>query len=185
MGSVVGRSLSSPLTLTRKERYGDEADDRWLRTFCENLSRIQREKRGFVLQIQQGMAREKSDMQNADHGGGNGDKLAHPAQGHVCLSDPSPGGGKTGSGSGEGQKQWEEAIKDEVEMVSEWFEPIEDDRGRGTLRFGNGEVFVGEFQNGQQHGKGTYTYKSGNVEVGFYDQGKDKGRAVRLSADRR
>ena len=45
--------------------YGDLADSRWLRTFNENLVKV-RETKGFVLQIQQGILRDKSDMQVAE-----------------------------------------------------------------------------------------------------------------------
>ena len=50
---------------TSQEIFGDMADSRWLRTFNENLERVKKTK-GFVLQIQQGVLRERSDMQVAE-----------------------------------------------------------------------------------------------------------------------
>jgi hypothetical protein len=50
------------------EKYGGDkktGDSAWLKTFAENVQ-IARDKKGFVLQLQQGGRREKSDMQEAE-----------------------------------------------------------------------------------------------------------------------
>ncbi|CAE7902498.1 unnamed protein product, partial [Symbiodinium sp. KB8] len=175
------------LPVFEHERY--EADDRWLRTFCENLSRIQREKRGFVLQIQQGVVGEKSNMQSQRRKWVRGGTTAEQ---DLALAVERA------------RKQWEEGLSDEVEMVWEWFEPIEDDRelriddkgrlqGRARCTWPNGNVYEGDYQGGSRTavstsgstasgGKGTYTFASGQVEVGFLDEGKDKGRSARCSS---
>eukprot|EP00439_Symbiodinium_sp_Y106_P023905 s3084_g2.t3 len=61
----LGCTVYNPNT-DNKELHKDEANDRWLRTFCENLDKIQEARNGFVLQIQQGVVREKSHMQIAE-----------------------------------------------------------------------------------------------------------------------
>ncbi|CAE7591525.1 PIP5K9, partial [Symbiodinium sp. CCMP2456] len=191
-----------------EELYKEKANDRWLRTFCENLDKIQREKKGFVLQIQQGVVREKSDMQIAEERMGKMWSVPRIVE--------------------KAHKQWEQRdIKDEAEMVSECFEPLEgdtelplNDEGKleglpaarstppadwqngkqGTNRFASGEVYppcrlaerqtrfadgtvhVGEYQNDQLHGWVTLRFASG--EVGFHERDKPNGRSVKLSASR-
>ncbi|CAE7640455.1 PIP5K8, partial [Symbiodinium necroappetens] len=194
----LGCTVYNPNT-DNKELYGDEADDR-LRTFCENLTRIQREKRGFVLQIQQGQAREKSNMQIAEEDMGTQWHIPRMGLHAFPITEIRGGGTKAeeylARAVERAKKQWEEeGIKDEVEMVSEWFEPLEGDRelpvddkgelqGRARCTWPEGQVYEGEWKDGLRHGKGTYTYKNGYVEVGFYDKDKRKGRSVQLSADR-
>ncbi|CAE7247297.1 Rsph1, partial [Symbiodinium necroappetens] len=183
------------------ELYKDKADDRWLRTFTENLDRILERKSGFVLQIQQGMAQEKSDMQVAEERMGK--MWAVPRMGIYAFPTRSATYTRGGNTLAEqylalaverAQKQWEEErIKDEVEMVSEWFEPLEGDRelrvddrghlqGRARCTYPSGNVYEGEFQDGRRHGKGTFTYKSGAVYEGQWKDGQQHGKGTFTSA---
>ncbi|CAE7768377.1 PIP5K9, partial [Symbiodinium microadriaticum] len=88
----LGCTVYNPNT-DNKELYGDEADDRWLRTFCENLTRIQRENRGFVLQVQQGVVREKSNMQIAEEEMGTNWRI--PRMGMYAFPTTGTRGGGT------------------------------------------------------------------------------------------
>ncbi|CAE7922888.1 PIP5K9 [Symbiodinium necroappetens] len=189
----LGCTVYNPNT-DNKERYGDKADDRWLRTFCENLTRIQREKRGFVLQIQQGVAREKSDMQIAEEEMGTNWRI--PCIGLFAFPTTIPRGGSNlaelylALAVERAKKQWEEeGIKDEVEMVSTWFEPLEGDgelrvddsgrlQGRARCTWPDGAVYEGEWKDGLHHGKGTYTAADGHVFVGEYQNGQQHGKGT-------
>ena len=160
-----------------------------------HLSRIQREKRGFVLQIQQGMARKKSDMQIAEEEMGTNWRI--PRMGMFAFPTTKWRGGGTPAQAEErlalaverAQKQWEEAIKDEVEMVSEWFEPIEDDRelrvddkgklqGRARCTWPEGQVYEGQWKDGRQHGRGTERLEDGEVFVRQFQDGQRHGKGM-------
>ncbi|CAE7948604.1 RSPH1, partial [Symbiodinium sp. KB8] len=188
----LGCTVYNPNT-DNKELYGDEADDRWLRTFCENLTRIQRENRGFVLQVQQGVVREKSNMQIAEEEMGTNWRI--PRMGMYAFPTTGTRGGGTTAEQDlalaveRARQQWEEGIEEEVEMVSEWYEPIEGDRelrlndkgelqGRARCTYTDGSVFVGEYQDGQQNGKGTYTSANGAGFVGEYQKDKKHGKGM-------
>ncbi|CAE7944554.1 RSPH1 [Symbiodinium necroappetens] len=193
----LGCTVYNPNT-DNKELYGDEADDRWLRTFCENLTRIQREKRGFVLQVQQGVVREKSNMQIAEEEMGTNWRI--PRMGIYAFPTTGTRGGGTTAEQDlalaveRARQQWEEGIEEEVEMVSEWYEPIEGDRelrlndkgelqGRARCTFPSGHVYEGYFQDGRRHGVGTDRYMDGSVFVGEYQDGQRNGRGTYTSAN--
>ncbi|CAE7217226.1 PIP5K9 [Symbiodinium necroappetens] len=155
----LGCTVYNPST-DNKERYGDEADDRWLRTFCENLSRIQREKRGFVLQIQQGMAREKSDMQIAEEEMGTNWRI--PRMGMFAFPTTKWRGGGTPA------QAWR------------WFRS-----GSSPLRTTGSCASTTRASSRAELGEGGQRAKSTRGSGRSASNGKDKGRAVRLSADRR
>ena len=55
--------------------------------------------------------------------------------------------------------------------------------GRGTMTFGNGNVYKGEFKADQQEGHGTYTYADGSTYVGAWQNGKRSGQGTYTFAD--
>ncbi|CAE7200515.1 PIP5K9 [Symbiodinium microadriaticum] len=176
-----------------KELYGDKADGRWLLTFSENLDRIESKKRGFVLQIQQGVIREKSDMQKAEEKMGT--KWRIPRMGMFAFATTHiRGGGSTAEeclalAVERARKQWAEGINDEVEMVSAWYEPMEGDRelrvddegdlqGRARCTFPSGNVYEGQYVDGEMHGYGTFKYADGSVFVGEFHNGWREGKGT-------
>ena len=205
MGSisfVADRSLSLSLSLslppTRKELYKEESDSRWLLTFQEHLDIIEKSKRGFVLQIQQGVIREKSYMQISEEKMGK--KWQVPRIGLYAFPVTAIRGGGTGCEEKlalaveKARAQWEEGIKDEVQMVSEWFEPIGGDlelpvngeglvQGRVRCRWPSGEVYEGDWKDGKRNGNGTYTFADGGVFVGEYKDSKKNGKGTFTYAD--
>ena len=44
--------------------------------------------------------------------------------------------------------------------------------GHGTLTYPNGDVYVGDFVDGDMHGHGTATYANGDVWFGYWEYGK-------------
>ncbi len=57
-----------------------------------------------------------------------------------------------------------ESVGEDSEFTSE-----EVLQGRGSVRFKDGNQYVGEFEGGRMHGRGRYTWKDGTVYEGdFY-----------------
>eukprot|EP00439_Symbiodinium_sp_Y106_P026730 s2165_g3.t1 len=191
----LGCTVYNPNT-DNKELYKEESDSRWLLTFQENLDIIEESKRGFVLQIQQGQVREKSYMQISEEKMGK--KWNVPRIGLYAFPVTAfrGGGGLVeeylATAVEKARAQWEEGVKDEVQMVSEWFEPIGGDlelpvngegkdarrHGTGTFTHASGEVYVGEYEDGKKNGKGTYTYADGAVYVGEFNDNKRNGKGT-------
>ena len=49
-------------------------------------------------------------------------------------------------------------------------------QGQGSLTFSNGDLYDGEWKNGQMHGSGVYTWKVGNKKFeGSYEFGYKQG----------
>ncbi len=44
--------------------------------------------------------------------------------------------------------------------------------GQGTVTLANGDVYVGEFRDDQRNGQGTYTYANGDVQNGIWSNGE-------------
>ena len=191
-------SLSLFLTPTRKEVYKEEADSRWLLTFQEHLDIIEKSKRGFVLQIQQGQVREKSYMQISEEKMGK--KWYVPRIGLYAFPITHLRGGGSlaeeflATAVEKARAQWEEGVKDEVQMVSEWFEPIGGDlemvvngegkvQGRARCTWPSGQVYEGDWKDGSMHGKGTYKYADGAVYVGEFKDGKRNGKGTYTYVD--
>jgi hypothetical protein len=42
-----------------------------------------------------------------------------------------------------------------------------------TINHANGDVYVGEFRDGQRNGQGTYTFAGGNVYTGEWRDGQE------------
>ena len=173
--------------------YKEEADSRWLLTFQEHLDIIEKSKRGFVLQIQQGVIREKSYMQISEEKMGK--KWNVPRIGLYAFPITHLRGGNTlaekylATAVEKARAQWEEGVKDEVQMVAEWFEPIGGDlelpvngeglvQGRVRCTWPDGSVYEGDSKDGRRHGKGTNTYADGEVFVGEYKDGKKNGKGT-------
>ena len=149
-----------------------------------------------MLQIQQGVVREKSNMQIAEEEMGTNWHI--PRMGiYAFPTTGTRGGGTTAEqdlalAMERARQQWEEGIEEEVEMVSEWYEPIEGDRelrlndkgelqGRARCTFPSGHVYE-YFQDGRRHGWGTDRYTDGSVFVGEYQDGQRNGKGTYTSA---
>eukprot|EP00439_Symbiodinium_sp_Y106_P036729 s528_g4.t1 len=182
----------------KAEVYKEEADSRWLLTFQEHLDIIEKSKRGFVLQIQQGQVREKSYMQISEEKMGK--KWYVPRIGLYAFPITHLRGGGSlaeeflATAVEKARAQWEEGVKDEVQMVSEWFEPIGGDlemvvngegkvQGRARCTWPSGQVYEGDWKDGSMHGKGTYKYADGAVYVGEFKDGKRNGKGTYTYVD--
>ena len=152
-----------------------------------------RETKGFVLQIQQGAMRDKSDMQVAEEM--QSGWLQVPRMGYFAFPVTDVRGGGTvaekrmDKAIAAAQAQWTEGVAPDVEMISEVFEPFEGElrfnaRGgvegpaRGT--FPDGNVYEGQFKGSQRHGRGTFAFANGNVDVLIFEGDRPKGPGVRL-----
>lgn len=47
---------------------------------------------------------------------------------------------------------------------------------RGSIKYANGDRYVGEFENGEPSGQGTYTWSDGRKYVGEFRLGKRTGK---------
>ena len=172
---------------TSQEIFGDMADSRWLRTFNENLERVKKTK-GFVLQIQQGVLRERSDMQVAEEM--QSGWLQVPRIGYFAFPVTHVrGGGSTAEKEMEdaiaaAQAQWTKGVSPEVEVISPIFEPLEGElrfnamggmEGPARCTFPTGYVYEGEFKGSRYHGWGTAKYASGNTYTGQFENDKRHG----------
>ena len=48
--------------------------------------------------------------------------------------------------------------------------------GQGLILISNGDKYVGEWENGQNHGQGTYSYASGNQYCGEWKDNNKHGK---------
>ncbi|CAE7734662.1 PIP5K8 [Symbiodinium sp. CCMP2592] len=193
----LGCTVYNPNT-DNKELWKEKADSRWLRTFQENLDRIEQSKRGFVLQIQQGVLREKSDMQVAEENMGK--KWQVPRIGLFAFPTTSIRGGGTraeqylATAVQKAREQWEQGVKDEVQMVSEWYDPIGGDAelpvndqgnmdGRARCTFPSGNMYEGDWKDGKRNGTGTHTFANGGVYVGEWKDDKRNGMGTQTFAN--
>ena len=48
----------------------------------------------------------------------------------------------------------------------------------GTFKCANGDVYVGDWEDGKQHGLGTYKFVNGDVHVGDWEDGKQHGHGT-------
>jgi DNA polymerase III epsilon subunit family exonuclease len=55
--------------------------------------------------------------------------------------------------------------------------------GKERLEFSNGDVYNGEFEDGQRNGQGTYTYANGDVYVGEFEDDQRNGEGTYTFAD--
>jgi len=56
--------------------------------------------------------------------------------------------------------------------------------GRGTYKMADGDVYEGSWKAGQKEGSGTYWYASGRADVVKYTGGSDTGEGARWAVDR-
>ena len=184
-------SIRTPL----QEIYGDAADARWLLTFNENLEKV-KSSRGFVLQIQQGVVRERSPMQLAEEK--QSGWLQVPRIGYFAFANKSVRGGGTKAEQymddaiTAAKAQWQKGVWQEVQVVSEMFEAVEgqlqlDERGlvEGLARctWPHGETYEGSYHQGKRHGHGVNKRADGSSYVGQYRDGLMHGRGTFQWAD--
>ena len=55
----------------------------------------------------------------------------------------------------------------------------------GKATFPGGDIYVGEFYNGNEHGQGTLTFLNGSIHAGQFKDGKFYGYGTHISADGR
>ena len=149
--------------------------------------------KGFILQIQQGAAHQKSDMQKAEEMQTKWIKV--PRIGVFAFESAGDDlvGGSTGAKQcmetalAQAEEQWRNGIEAELQMCSERFEPVDgadkvptDSKqkvhGMAKCTYPNGDVYIGEFQHSKRHGHGTYTHADGAVYVGEYQHGEKHGQ---------
>jgi len=58
-----------------------------------------------------------------------------------------------------------------------------EEHGQGTSTYANGDKYVGEYKDGRKHGNGTYTFADGRKVVGEWKDGKMHGQGTATSAD--
>ena len=164
----------------------EQVNDRWLLSFNENLEKVEATQ-GFVIQIQQGVQREKSFMQIAE------EKMARwlkvPRIGIYSFETetvvfPS---NSFQIAKEKAQEQWDKKeISPEVVMCNEIFEPLvegqklpvdEDGKITGMARciFATGEVYEGDFVRNEMEGRGKYSFPCGETYEGQYHQGQRHG----------
>ena len=175
-----------------QDLFGDLADSRWLRTFNENLVKV-RETKGFVLQIQQGVLRDKSDMQVAEEM--QSGWLQVPRMGYFAFAVTDVRGGTDRAEElmekaiAAAKVQWSKGVRPDVEMITEIFEPLEGElrfnawggvEGPARVTFCDGHVYEGQFKRGLKHGPGTFTFATGNVDVLIFKEDRPNGAGVKL-----
>ncbi|CAK9039338.1 unnamed protein product [Durusdinium trenchii] len=184
----VGCSVYNPNTdnveLCKKMEIEGKADDRWLLSFEENLDKA-KATRGFLLQVQQGLKREKTFMQEAE------EKLAgyidvpkiglYAVENIQFLPDCFQGALE------KAQAQWATGIRREVEMASEVFEalpgqelPIKDGfiTGKAKCIFPEGSIYVGDLERSRKHGRGKEIWPDGSSYEGDFVHEKAQGRGL-------
>lgn len=67
-----------------------------------------------------------------------------------------------------------------VKVVPNWRQGF---NGRGTERYENGSVYVGEYMGAKRHGRGTMTTKDGNLMVSFWKNNRPFGEGAKWSPD--
>lgn len=185
----LGCTVYNPNT-DNAEVYKEEANDRWLRTFNENLEQVKRTK-GFVLQVQQGVSHEKSHMQVAEERQSrwlNVPRIAVFAfEGSQHVGGSTLAKTFTETALAKAEEQWTNGVAAELQMCSSRYEPVDgadkvptnsrgNVHGMAKCTWPNGNVYVGEYQNGKKHGRGTFTWASGAVYVGQFQHDVRHGR---------
>ena len=147
--------------------------------------------KGFILQIQQETAHQKSDMQKAEEMQTKWIKVPRIAL--FAFESGTDGlGGNTLAKEymeralAKAEEQWRNGIEAELQMCSERFEPVDgadkvptDSRGnvhgKAKVTYPDGHVYVGELEHGDLHGQGKYTWANGAVHVGECQHNKKHG----------
>ena len=173
----------------RKMEIEEQVNDRWLLSFNENLEKVEATQ-GFVIQIQQGVQREKSFMQIAE------EKMARwlkvPRIGIYSLETEKvvfpPDHFQTAKEKA--QEQWaKKEIGPEVVMCSEIFEPLVEGQklpvdkdgaitGKARGVDANGAVYEGDFVRHKREGRGKYTWPNGDTYEGEFAHHKIHGRGM-------
>ena len=150
-----------------------------------------RETKGFVLQIQQGAMRDKSDMQVAEEM--QSGWLQVPRMGYFAFATTEVRGGTNQAEEymekaiAAAKAQWSKGVAKDVEMIAEVFEPLEgelrfNDRGGvdgpARVKYPTGNVYEGQFKRGRKHGPGTFTWAHGDVFKGDYQNGLMHGQGI-------
>lgn len=154
-----------------------EADAQWLRTFNRHLEVVKQTK-GFVLQIQQGAKRERTDMQLAEEK--QAGWLQVPRIGIYAFAEEFPLEGTVVETSliraiDMAKEQWDHGIAKGVMMCSEIWETVQftvdavgSVTGPAKVKFPDGATMEGYFVRGLKHGSCRYQSRDGRVELGLY-----------------
>ena len=150
--------------------------------------------KGFVLQIQQGAMRDKSDMQVAEEM--QSGWLQVPRIGYFAFPVTDVRGASNTSEKEmddaikAARAQWTNGVAPDVEMISEVFEPLEgelcfndrgDVEGPARVTFPDGDVYEGQMKGSRgKHGPGTYFFANARVDVLIFEEDRAKGPGVRL-----
>ena len=141
-----------------------------------------------MLQIQQGVTRERSPMQLAEEK--QSGWLQVPRIGYFAFANKDERGGGTKAEQymddaiEAAKAQWQDGVWQEVQVVSEVFEALDgqlqlDEHGNveGLARctWPHGETYEGSWHKGYQHGHGVEKFADGRSYVGQYREGKRRG----------
>ena len=154
------------------------------------LEEVKRTK-GFVLQIQQGVVREKTKMQEAEERMGGWLDVPRLAVFALPITHLR-GGGTPGvmeqyvdKAIAAAQAQWEKGVWKDVQMVSEVLEALEGElqlnergevEGLAHSTWPDGNSHVGQYRDGLKHGQGTFKWAHGDAYSGDYERDKMHGR---------
>ena len=154
------------------------------------LEMVKRTK-GFVLQIQQGVVREKTKMQEAEERMGGW--LDVPRIGVFAFPVTHVRGGtslaelRMQEAIAAAQAQWEKGVWKDLQMVSAVFEAVEGElqlnergevEGLARTTYPDGATYFGQWRNGNYHGHRTHKYADGSIFVGDYENNRMHGRGT-------
>ena len=155
--------------------------------------------KGFVLQIQQGATHVKSHMQVAEEEQSGWLQVPRIAVWSFEGARTLVGGGSMAeeymeTALKQAEEQWTNGVWPTLQMCSARYEAVDGGEqaptdsggrvhGRAKVTYPSGNVYVGEWQHGNQHGKGKFTWADGAVYVGDFQDDKRHGKGTHTFAD--